>query len=346
MRLQLEDIWQSYDRRAVLRGLSFTLAAGEIGCLLGPSACGKTTVLRVIAGFEDISNGRILTDGQVQSGPDTFVPAHERGIAMVFQDYALFPHLDVRRNVMFGLHRLPAAEQQSRVGDMLGRFGLEDVAGSYPHEISGGQQQRVALARALGPGPGLILLDEPFSSLDTDLKESSSREVRDVLKDLGATALIVTHDQSEAFAMADKVGVMEQGTIRQWDTPYDLYHRPANRFIADFVGEGVVLPGVVGDQGRIDIGFVRLEGTSTSARQAGDAVDVLLRPDDVIHDSAGPLSASIVARAFRGADILYTLRLDDGTEILALMPSHENHPTDSRISFRVATKHVVTFPAS
>jgi iron(III) transport system ATP-binding protein len=220
---------------------SLSLGEGDIGCLLGPSGCGKTTVLRCIAGLEPVQAGEIRLRGQVVSRPGHTAAPEARRVGFVFQDYALFPHLTVAANVGFGLKHLPAAEKSSRVNDLLSAVGMERSGPKYPHELSGGQMQRVALARALAPRPQLLLLDEPFSNLDVDLRERLSIEVRSILKAFGTTALLVTHDQHEAFAMADYVGVMNQGVVEQWDAPYTLYHRPATRFVADFVGEGVLI---------------------------------------------------------------------------------------------------------
>ena len=228
--------------RRVVDGLSFALEAGEIACLLGASGCGKTTVLRSIAGFEALQAGEIHLQSQLLSAPGVQLPPQQRGIGMVFQDYALFPHLTVAQNVGFGLRSLTKPEQARRVAEMLDLVGLGELGGRYIHELSGGQQQRVALARALAPQPRLLLLDEPFSNLDVELRERLGQEVRQILKATGTTAILVTHDQREAFAMADQIGVMSEGRIRQWGTPYDLYHQPVDRFVANFIGEGVLLP--------------------------------------------------------------------------------------------------------
>jgi len=306
----------------VCRGLSLALQEGEIGCLLGPSGCGKTTVLRCIAGLEPVDGGEIRLHGQVVSRRGRTAPPEQRRVGFVFQDYALFPHLSVADNVGFGLRGLDAAQKKARVDELLAAVGMPAAGTRYPHELSGGQMQRVALARALAPRPQLLLLDEPFSNLDVELRERLSLEVRAILKRLGATALLVTHDQHEAFAMADCVGVMNAGAIEQWDTPYSLYHRPATRFVADFVGEGVLI----------------------DTERGGRDVSLLLRPDDVLHDDASPLKAEVLKKAFRGAEFLYTLRMDDGNVVLSLVPSHHNHAVGERIGIRMDVEHVVSFP--
>jgi iron(III) transport system ATP-binding protein len=237
--LELDHISLAYDTpkglRPVVQDLTLGLPTGDIGCLLGESGCGKTTVLRAIAGFEPVRAGRILLDGSVISSPTEQVAPEKRRVGMMFQDYALFPHLSVAENVAFGLRRLERAERTRRVEEMLTLVGLAHAANSYPHEISGGQQQRVALARALAPSPDLLLLDEPFSNLDVDTRERLAFEVREILKTTGHTAILVTHNQAEAFAIADRIGVMAAGRIAQWDTPYNLHHHPADDFVRDFI---------------------------------------------------------------------------------------------------------------
>lgn len=238
--LELDRIRLAYDTpqgpRTVVQDLSLALPAGHIGCLLGQSGCGKTTILRAIAGFEPVRAGHIALDGTIISSESVLVAPEHRRVGMMFQDYALFPHLTAAENVAFGLRKLMnKAQRAARVKEMLDLVGLSATADSYPHEISGGQQQRVALARALAPSPDLLLLDEPFSNLDVDTRERLAFEVRDILKSTGHTAILVTHNQAEAFAIADRIGVMNEGKVVQWDTPYNLHHQPATDFVRDFV---------------------------------------------------------------------------------------------------------------
>ena len=348
--LELRNIRHAYGQQTVVEDLSFTLEKGAIGCLLGPSGCGKTTVLRSIIGFEPISAGEILLNGVVISNASFCLPPEQRHVGMVFQDYALFPHLTVRGNVGFGLHRVGKVERAARITDMLDTVGLTHDAEKYPHQLSGGQQQRVALARALAPRPDLLLLDEPFSNLDVTLRARLSLEVRDILKSQNATAILVTHDQEEAFAIADQIGVMHQGQIQQWDTAYNLYHKPANRFVADFIGEGVFVPGKMLDPHHVEIELGILQGEVAhhccpGCRQcrSGGSVDVLIRPDDIVHDDGSPIRAAVMHKAFRGADILYTLRLPGGSTALSLVPSHHNHPIGEKIGIRLEADHVVAF---
>jgi iron(III) transport system ATP-binding protein len=338
--LRVEALSHAYGAHTVVREISFALGRGRIGCLLGPSGCGKTTVLRCIAGFEAAQSGRILLNGRPVNADGVFVPPEERRVGMVFQEHALFPHLRLEENIAFGLRELPRSAREARVRELAELVGLATDLRKYPHELSGGQQQRVALARALAPRPELLLLDEPFSNLDVDLRERLSLEVRDIIKASGATAVLVTHDQQEAFAMADEIGVLHQGRIQQWAAAYDLYHRPANRFVADFVGQGVFLPArpVGTDRIEIELGVLQREGADSATH-----LEVLLRPDDVVHDDAAPTRAEVLHKAFRGAEILYTLRLESGRKVLALVPSHHNHALGERIGIRLDVDHVVAF---
>ena len=342
--LEVRRVSHAYDQRPVLEDLSFELEPGSIGCLLGPSGCGKTTVLRCIAGFEPVSQGEIVLHGETMSRPGRTVPAERRRIGMVFQDYALFPHLTVARNISFGLRKASAGERKARVAELLDIVGLHQVAERYPHELSGGQQQRVALARALAPRPALMLLDEPFSNLDVEMRERLSLEVRDILKQQQTTAILVTHDQHEAFNIADEIGIMSRGRIEQWDNPYRLYHEPATRFVADFIGQGVFLPGTVLDARTIGLELGAMRSRIPQDLPRGTVVDVLLRPDDILHDDASPLQARVLHKAFRGAEFLYTLQLPGGGRVLSLVPSHHNHAVGETIGIRLEIDHLVAFP--
>jgi iron(III) transport system ATP-binding protein len=339
--LRVESLAHAYGKHPVVRGLSFSLSRGMIGCLLGPSGCGKTTVLRCIAGFEAVQEGAIYINGQAVSRPGSSTPPEKRRIGMVFQDYALFPHLKVADNIAFGLHAAPRGAREARVRELAEMVGLTAALGKFPHEISGGQQQRVALARALAPRPDLLLLDEPFSNLDVDLRERLSLEVREIIKATGATAVLVTHDQQEAFAVADEIGVLHEGRIQQWAPAYELYHRPVNRFVADFVGQGVFLPAKVLNAREVEIELGVLNRDAAAHEPA--ELEVLLRPDDVVHDDAAATRAEVLHKAFRGAEILYTLRLQSGRKVLALVPSHHNHALGERIGIRLDVDHVVAF---
>ena len=353
MFLQINQVDVRYpgaERPAVL-GATLGLRAGDIGVLIGPSGCGKTTLLRAVAGLERVSAGEIRLGDEVVSSARVHVAPERRRIGMVFQDYALFPHLDVAHNVGFGLKHLPAAERRARVAEVLALVDLTGSEKRYPHELSGGQQQRVALARAMAPSPRLLLLDEPFSNLDVDLRERLAHELRGILKAAGATALFVTHDQLEAFAIGDQIGVMQHGHLHQWDDAYSLYHRPATRFVADFIGHGVFVPAHIvatADGARIDTPLGTLRNVTDCplpGADGGERCDLLLRADDIVHDDSAPVKAEVLRKAFRGSEFLYTLRLPSGETVMAHVPSHHDHQIGEHIGIRPAVDHVVTFPA-
>ena len=341
--LELVDVCQRYDAGPVLRDIRLSLAEGRIGCLLGGSGCGKTTLLRCIAGFERIDAGRIALAGRVLSGPGVHVPPEDREVGMVFQEHALLPHLDVRGNIAFGLHDFKAGERARRVESLLDTMGLTEFGNRLPHELSGGQQQRVALARSLARRPRLLLLDEPFSNLDYSLRQRLGGEIRELLRSLGMTALLVTHDREEAFALADDIGVMSQGRLRQWAPAYDVYHEPATREIADFVGGGAWIRGTVRANDTVETTAGPLHGRITQPLPPGSPVDVLLRPDDVVLDDDGAVRARVTAKRFRGAIFLYDLRLDDGTSIVCAVRSHHDHAVGSAVRLRFDTDHMVVF---
>jgi iron(III) transport system ATP-binding protein len=351
MFLELSQLDIQYPGRntPAVQGVNLGLRAGEIGVLIGPSGCGKTTLLRAVAGLEPVSGGKVLLSQRVVSEAGHTVPAEQRRIGMVFQDYALFPHMDVGRNVGFGIEHLPKAERARRVAEVLTLVGLEGAEKRFPHELSGGQQQRVALARALAPQPDLLLLDEPFSNLDIDLRERLAQEVRNILKAAKATALLVTHDQLEAFAIGDVIGVMNEGQLHQWDDAYSLYHRPATRFVADFIGHGVFTPATlreVNGQVVVDTPVGELTDVAECPLPCafeGGQCDVLLRADDIVHDDDAPVKAEIIRKAFRGSEFLYTLRLASGDLLMAHVPSHHDHKLGEWIGIRAEVDHVVTF---
>ena len=330
-------------------GVSLTLPEGQIGVLIGPSGCGKTSLLRAVAGLEPVSRGKISMAGTLLADAERQLPAEARRIGMVFQDYALFPHLNVRDNVAFGLRDLARPERERRIGEVLELVGLAHAVKRAPHQLSGGQQQRVALARALAPQPRLLLLDEPFSNLDVDLRERLAHDIRAILKAAGTTALFVTHDQIEAFAIGDVIGVMQQGRLEQWEDAYTLYHRPATRFVADFIGHGVFTPARIVDSAdgpRVQTPLGALADAAECplpGAYPGGECDVLLRADDIVHDDAAPVKACIERKAFRGSEFLYTLRLASGERVLAHVPSHHDHQIGEWIGIRAVVDHVVTF---
>jgi len=355
MFLQVDQVSVRYPgartARAAVESVSLALRPGQIGVLIGPSGCGKTSLLRAVAGLERPSAGRITIDGELLSdaAADLHVAAEKRRIGMVFQDYALFPHFNVRDNVAFGVRDLSRPARDQRIEQVLELVGLAHAARRAPHELSGGQQQRVALARALAPKPQLLLLDEPFSNLDVDLRERLAHDIRAILQQAGTTALFVTHDQIEAFAIGDVIGVMHHSRLEQWDDAYTLYHRPATRFVADFIGHGVFTSARIVDTDdgpRVQTPLGALSDAAECPLPAAypdGECDVLLRADDIVHDDAAPVKACIERKAFRGSEFLYTLRLASGERVLAHVPSHHDHQVGEWIGIRAVVDHVVTF---
>jgi len=341
--LKVTDIECRYRKLPVIDGVSLHIQPGSFASLLGPSGCGKTTVLRAIAGFEPVHRGEIVLSGKPLSRPGYSCPPEKRQIGMMFQDYTLFPHLTVSENIGFGMRDRSREERVQAADSLLEVVGLRGYGARYPHELSGGQQQRIALARAIAPGPELLLMDEPFSSLDTELRERLSMEVRQILRDRDITGLLVTHDQQEAFVGSDYVGVMSEGRIVQWDTPYNLYHEPANRFVADFIGQGAFLKGSIQSPDTIDTPLGTLKGNRAYPWSAGTPIEVLVRPDDVVADTNGPFTGTIMQKAFKGAETLYTVRLEGNIDLLSLLPSHQDYRVGDPIQVRLDTDHLVLF---
>jgi len=341
--LTLEGVSVDLGGQRIVDDVSFTLAEGDVACLLGPSGCGKTTILRAIAGFQAPSAGRVCIAGKAVATPERQATPEERRIGMVFQDLALFPHMTVRSNVAFGMRRQGKKAVGARVDELLELVALEPYADSYPHELSGGQQQRVALIRAMAPRPPVLLLDEPFSSQDTERRVQLAHEVREILKRDGITAVLVTHDQYEAFAIADRIGVIAGGRLRQWASAYDLYHTPADRFVAHFIGEGVFLCGNTLEDNVIQTELGTIRGELSEDMAPGTLIELLVRPDDILHDDASPNRATVLARDFRGADHLYTLRMPGNTRLLCLAPSHHDHAVGEEFGVRLRLDHLVLF---
>ena len=342
--LEVDNITCRYGQDRAVDGLNFDVRPGSVTCLLGPSGCGKTTALRAIAGFQALAKGEIRIEGESVSTPVQLVPPERRQLGMVFQDHALFPHLKVADNVAAGLRHQDESLRRQTVNGLLERMDLNALGDRFPHELSGGQQQRVALARALAPRPRVLLMDEPFSNLDLDLRERLGVEVHDLLKEHGITAVMVTHDQYDAFVLGDEVGIMSQGNILQWDTPYNVYHEPTSRFVADFIGNGVFIRGTRTGDRTVDTELGVIEGTLDRPALTSALVDVLIRPDDVLPDPDGAISARVSRKAFKGADILYTLTLPSGTTLLSLFPSHDNFSVGDHVRVRLNVDHLVVFP--
>ena len=330
--IRLDGVTKRFGQVAAVDETSFCVERGQIVALLGPSGCGKTTLLRLVAGFERPDVGTVEVAGRAVSGRGSWVAPEKRRVGMVFQDYALFPHLTVAANVGFGL---PRGTRTGRVPELLAIVGLDALGARYPHQLSGGQQQRVALARALAPAPELVLLDEPWSNVDPSLRESLRAEVTEIIRPLGVTVVLVTHDREEAFSVADRIALMRDGQVVQEGTPEDLYFAPSSRWAAAFVGAGNVLTGRVA-AGLVEtpIGAFPANGASTAL-----AADVLVRPEllELEPDPAG--AGEVVAREFRGHDVFYRVLLD-GVELVSHRPSTEFVPLGSRVSIRLHEGHV------
>jgi putative spermidine/putrescine transport system ATP-binding protein len=316
--VEFRGVRRSFGDVTALAGLDLVLAPGELVALLGPSGCGKTTALRVLAGLEQVDSGQLLVDGNDLTG----VPANKRDMGMVFQAYSLFPNLSVRDNVAFGLRLrgVATAARQKRAADLLELVGLDSQGQRYPHQLSGGQQQRVALARALAIEPRVLLLDEPLSALDAQVRTQLRDEIRRLQLRVGITTLFVTHDQEEALSIADRVGVMRDGQLEQVDSPAELYARPATAFVAEFVGTMNHLPGVIEGDSVIVAGH-RLSLADPGLRASGDHVKVLVRPEAVTVVAAEDGQLKITDHSFRGAVTRVTGTLEDGTTLLADLPS-------------------------
>ena len=339
--LELRQVSCAYETgRPAVQGISFAAKEGEILCLLGPSGCGKTTILRAIAGFEPVRSGQLFLSGQLVSSPDMMTPTENRHVGMVFQEYALFPHLRVQDNIAFGLHHLDRNERATRVQEMLRLTGLEGFERRYPHELSGGQQQRVALARALVQNPVVLLLDEPFSNLDPDMAGRMRQELHDLLRRTKTTTVLVTHDHDEAFAMADRIAVLNQGRLEQCDTPEMMYHMPATPFVADFVGQADFIPGTV-SQGMVHTELGEFPDTIDCAD--GTNLVVMIRPDDIHLVPTEGARSRVISRQFHGSENLYTVSLPSGQIVHSSQGSTSVYQAGTTVELRVMATHTVLF---
>ncbi len=339
--LELRQVSCFYEAgRPAVQDISFAAKEGEILCLLGPSGCGKTTILRAIAGFEPVRSGQIFLSDQLVSSQKVMTPTENRRIGMVFQEYALFPHLRVQDNIAFGLSQSTQSLRATRVQEMLRLTGLEGFERRYPHELSGGQQQRVALARALVQNPIVLLLDEPFSNLDPDMSGRMRQELHDLLRRTKTTTILVTHDHDEAFAMADRIAVLNQGRLEQFDTPEMMYHLPATPFVADFVGQADFIPGTVSH------GMVQTElgeFPDTLECQDGTTVVVMIRPDDIHLVPTEGARSRVISRQFRGSENLYTVSLPSGQIVHSSQGSTSIYQAGTAVELRVLATHTVLF---
>jgi iron(III) transport system ATP-binding protein len=341
--LALEKVSHSFDNTLAVKDVNLTVESGEVVCLLGPSASGKTTILRLVAGLEELQQGRVTINHLKIVSKGIAVPPEKRGVGMVFQDYALFPHLSVFNNVSFGLNNMNKEEKRRRTEEILAQVGLQGLGDRFPHQLSGGQQQRVALARALAPHPVLHILDEPFSNLDADMRTKIREDVYRILKTIGITAILVTHDQDEAFSLADRIAVLNQGRIEQVGTPEEVYHKPETRFVADFVGETDFVAGTI-VSGGIDTALGLFSKTILGAcGKKGDTVEVMIRPDDIEMELDEKGNCKVIQRRFKGSENIYTLRFSSGQMVKAVKPSTFILPDNTRVRAWANPDHIVIF---
>jgi len=340
--VRCENLTKTFGETTAVEDVSFDLEKGDILALVGPSGCGKTTLLRLIGGFEVHDRGKVYVGGKTVLSERKFIPPERRDVGIVFQNYALFPHLTVSENIAYGLS-FEGTQREKRVGEMLTLIGLEDYGSKMPHELSGGEQQRVALARALAPDPEILLLDEPFSNLDADLRTRIRSEVREILKRTEASVIFVTHDQDEALYMGDRVGVMNEGKLVQIDSPEYLFHYPNNPFVGEFIGTADFIKGKINGEESVEteMGDLRYHGTFSP----GTSVDVMIRPDFIDIEPVNEGVGEIIDRIFRGMHYLYKIRLPSGLTVRALKHHTENYKLGTNVTFDLDQEHkVICFP--
>ena len=338
--VELREISKRFVNRDVVKGLSFNIKRGELFVILGPSGSGKTTTLRLLAGLERPDAGEIFIDDQMIAGRNSFIQPEARNVGMVFQEYALFPNLTVKDNIAFGLHKLEKIERQRIIERMLELVGLQDHINRYPHELSGGEQQRVAFARALAPSPVVILLDEPFSNVDADMRLRIRRDMQRILRKSNITAILVTHNQEDAFAIADRIAVMNKGQIEQIATPSEIYHSPATRFVADFVGEADFINGAV-ENNLIRTAFGDFP---TAGFDSGTSVQVMIRPSDISFKADKEGDGVVADLEFKGSETLYFLRLSSGEFVHSIQNSESLIEIGTKVKIEVRPAQILAFP--
>ena len=341
-KLNLQSVKIALESKVILDDVNLKIDTGEIVSLMGSSASGKTSLIRSIAGFHNISSGTIQIDGQVVDDSIRRSDVAMRNVGVIFQDLALFPHLTVRENICFGLNNIDNTQQQNRAKKLENLLSIENITNRYPNQISGGQQQRVAIARAIAPKPNLLLLDEPFSALDYELKDNLMNDIMKLIKSENITAILITHSAEEAFKMSDKIAFISNNTITQFANPYDIYHRPASKEIANFFGISSYIKAKITDSSHIKCILGDFVGMVDQYNKDAK-VDLLIRPDDIIHDDDSLFSAKVTGKTFRGSDFLYELELKDGQKIFCFAPSHHNHQVNEVIGIKLDLDHLVIF---
>lgn len=343
--LSVESLACAYGTQSIVEDVNFAIEEGDIACLLGPSGCGKTTILRALAGFNDVSGGQIIMNGRTISALNRTLSPEKRNMGMVFQDYALFPHLTVADNIGFGLRNLSSGQRREAVKSVLKLVRLPDLSQRYPHELSGGQQQRVALARALAPKPSLLLMDEPFSNLDTEMRKSLSVEVRDIIKEQGLSAIMVTHDQDEAFVISDAVGVLSQGRLQQWGSAESLYYRPENLTVARFVGEGELFEArcVSVDAFETELGVLSVANNQSCP--LAQSIQLFVRPSEIkpIISVDTSVEATVMSREFMGDTVRFRLALPSGRVITSTCHERLDFKPGDHVGVSVTTQNPILF---
>ncbi len=343
-KLDLESVKIILDSKVVLDNVNLKIDTGEIVSLMGSSASGKTSLIRSIAGFHNITSGVIKIDNQVIDDSNKHIDVAKRNVGVIFQDLALFPHLSVRENIYFGLNALDLdnVQKRKRAEKLENLLSIENIVNKYPNQISGGQQQRVAIARAIAPKPNLLLLDEPFSALDYELKDNLMSDIKKLIKSENITAMLITHSAEEAFKMSDKIAFISDSTITQYSDPYDIYHRPSSREIANFFGLLSYIKAKIVDSSHVECKLGKFV-SNIGQNKVGDEVDLLIRPDDIIHDDDSLFSAKVIEKKFQGADFLYELELKDKQKIFCYAPSHHNHEINEVIGITLDLDHLIFF---
>ena len=342
MKLEIENISLNLDNDRILDDLSLTIKEEEIISIIGPSASGKSSLLRVISGFENISSGKIRLNGQTVDDTSIIIEPQKRHIGIIFQDLALFPHLNCAENITFGISELSSKEKIERLNRLAKVLDIIEISKKFPHEISGGQQQRVAIARALAPKPEILLLDEPFSALDENLKEKLLADVKILLKEEKITTIVITHNIKEAFQISDKIAFLSNKKIVQYDSAYNIYHKPLTREVANFCGIGSFINGKVIDKNHVVTDLGKHFG-DTAPYTIGSNIDILIRPDDIIHDDNATRSAQVIEKIFHGSDFLYKLKLGGGENIFCYTPSHHDHSLNEVIGIKSEMDHLILF---
>ncbi len=342
MKLEIENISLNIDGNQIIDNLNLNIYEQEIISIIGPSASGKSSLLRIIAGFENINSGRVKINGVTVDDRSKVVEPQNRKVGIIFQDLALFPHLNCENNILFGIEKHTPTEKSKRLERLSTLLDISGILKSFPHEISGGQQQRVAIARALAPKPEILLLDEPFSALDEKLKETLMSDVKKLLKEEKITTIVITHNIKEAFEISDKIAFLDNKKIIQYDTAYNLYHKPLTEDIAVFCGIGSFIQGNVIDTNHVQTELGQFFGDA-SKFSIGSVVKVMIRPDDIIHDDNSTQSAKVIEKSFHGSDFLYKLELSDGERVYCYTPSHHNHSLNEVIGIKPVIDHLIIF---